>query len=57
MKTQYEKPTINVLDIAPCIPLAASGLDIDADSKGDFSEDFGRGHRGTWGNLWDESDM
>lgn len=57
MKTQYEKPTINVLDIAPCIPLAASGLDIDADSKGDFSEDFGRGHRGAWGNLWDESDM
>ena len=50
MRKQYEKPKMCIVDIAPCVILAFS---IDKDSQGDF-EDFSKGHRGTWGDLWGE---
>lgn len=51
MKKQYEKPNMDVIDISPCMILALSIKD----SQGDLSEDFAEGHRGTWGNLWEEN--
>ena len=54
MKRLYIKPEIDVIDCAPCIPMATSVV-FDDSSQGDFSEDFAKGHRGTWGDLWGES--
>ena len=53
MRKQYKQPMMNVVDMSPCMPLASS-LGIDKHSQGDFSEDFVKGHRGTWGDLWGE---
>lgn len=55
MKTPYKKPEMNILEIAPCMILSSS-LGISKTSQGDFSEDFAKGHRGAWGNLWEEND-
>lgn len=56
MKKKYENPEMNVLDMIPCSLLSTSGFDIDSSSKGDFEEDFAKGRRGVWGNLWDKGD-
>ena len=58
MREPYKKPEIYVVEIGMCTILAQSRLTINSDSKGDFDEDFVRGHRGrgTWGNLWEETD-
>lgn len=53
MRKQYEQPVMNVVDMSPCMPLASS-LGIDKHKQGDFSEDFAKEHRGTWGDLWGE---
>ena len=42
------------MDIEP-VSLCASSFDIDTQSQGYEDEDFSRGHRGTWGNLWAEN--
>ena len=55
MKKRYEKPRINVEDIASCAPLSTSGFYTDTDSKGDFDDDFVKGRREVWGNLWDKA--
>ena len=54
MRRQYIKPEIDVIDCAPCV-LMASSVVFDDSSQGDFSEDFVKGHRGTWGDHWGES--
>lgn len=52
MKKQYVQPKICEVDVAPCSFLASSFI-VNTDSQGDFKEDFVRGHRATWGDLWD----
>lgn len=46
----YVQPKMCVIDIAPCTLLAGS-FSVN-DSQGDFKEDFVRGHRAIWGDLW-----
>lgn len=53
MKKQYIRPEMMIIEIAPCCMLSTS-VDIYTESQGDFKKDFVRGHRGTWGNLWDK---
>lgn len=57
MKKPYQKPEISIVESDACYMLVSSVI-IDSDSKGDFNADFVRGHRGrgTWGNLWEETD-
>ena len=54
-KKEYKSPKISVINIDASYMLASS-FRIDNTSQGDFKEDFVRGHRGTWGNLWSEND-
>lgn len=54
MKKKYESPQITVMDMIPYTFLSTSGFDIESDSQGDFEEDFAKGYRGVWGNLWDK---
>ena len=55
-KKTYERPEVIIVEIDPC-NMFASSIVIYSNSKGDFGEDFVRGHRrGTWGNLWEETD-
>ena len=54
-KKQYEPPKMSVIEIEVCHILATS-FNIDKGSQGDFKEDFVRGHRVTWGNLWNRKD-
>ena len=56
MKVRYEKPKMNVMEMAPCLLFAASTLSINAYSQGDLEEDFARDRRGTWGDLWEEKE-
>ncbi len=51
MKKRYIKPEMDVMESAPCV-LMASSVVFDDSSQGDFSEDFAKRHRGTWGDLW-----
>ena len=53
-KYTYIRPQAEVMDIEP-VSLCASSFDIDKQSEGYEDEDFSRGHRGTWGNLWAET--
>lgn len=53
-KYTYIRPQAEVMDIEP-VSLCASSFDIDKQSEGYEDEDFSRGHRGTWGNLWAEN--
>ena len=55
MRKTYEKPEINVIEIAACSMLSTS-FNIESHSQGDFKEDFARKHRGTWGDLWIENE-
>lgn len=51
MRNQYVKPEMVEVEIAIGSMLAAS-LTIDKNSQGDCEEDFVRGSRGVWGDLW-----
>lgn len=51
MRNQYVKPEMVEVEIAIGSMLAAS-LTIDKNSQGDCEEDFVRGRRGVWGDLW-----
>lgn len=53
-KYTYIRPQAEVIYIEP-VSLCASSFDIDTQSQGYEDEDFSRGHRGTWGNLWAEN--
>ena len=53
VKKVYIRPQINSVEIEPCRMLAMS-LNIDSESKGDYSEDFATKRR-EWGNLWEEN--
>ena len=55
MRKQYVKPEIMEVEVAIGSMLAAS-LVIDKTSKGDCEEDFVRGRRGIWGDLWADND-
>ena len=52
MKKVYMKPKIDIVEMEPCEMLTMS-LNIDSESKGDYSEDFATKRR-KWGNLWEE---
>ena len=49
------KPEISIVEILSCSMLSTS-VEVDTNSQGDFKEDFVRGHRGRWGNLWDNEE-
>ena len=51
MRNQYVKPEMVEVEIVISSMLAAS-LTIDKNSQGDCEEDFVRGRRGVWGDLW-----
>ena len=51
MRKQYVKPEMFVVEISISSMLAAS-FTIDKNSQGDCEEDFARGRRGVWGDLW-----
>ena len=54
-KKKYVKPEISIVEIFACSMLSTS-LEVDTNSQGDFKEDFVRGHRGRWGDLWDNEE-
>ena len=44
---------MNIADLAPYEILATSSPTLNiSDTQGEADEDFARGHRGSWGNLW-----
>lgn len=53
-KYTYVRPQVVVMDV-DSMSLCASSFNIDTKSQGDEEEDFSKGHRGTWGNLWAEN--
>ena len=57
MRKTYKRPEVVIVEIDPCY-MFASSIVIYSNSKGDFDEDFVREYhrRGTWGNLWKETD-
>ena len=55
-KYTYIRPQAVVMDIEPVsLCASSSSFNIDTQSQGDEDEDFSKGHRGTWGNLWAEN--
>ena len=53
MRNQYVKPEMVEVEIVISSMLAASlTMNIDKNSQGDCEEDFVRGRRGVWGDLW-----
>ena len=54
-KKQYQPPKMSVIEIEVC-HISATSFNIDKGSQGDFEEDFVRGRRETWGNLWNRKD-
>ena len=56
MRNQYVKPEMVEVEIVISSMLAASlTMNIDKNSQGDCEEDFVRGRRGVWGDLWTDS--
>ena len=53
-KIQYEKPEMNVTEIAASMLFATSAFSINTYSQGEFEEDFAKDRRRTWGDLWEE---
>ena len=51
MKMEYIKPEMELTLIDAELPMALSMVDGEADPDGEV---YGRGRRGSWGNLWDE---
>lgn len=54
MKTRYMKPEVIEIEIT-FISMLSTSMSIDKTSQGDSEEDFVRGHRGIWGDLWSET--
>ena len=53
MRNQYVKPEMVEVEIVISSMLAASlTMNINKTLKGDCEEDFARGRRGVWGDLW-----
>ena len=53
MRNQYVKPEMVEVEIVISSMLAASlTMNINKTLKGDCEEDFVRGSRGVWGDLW-----
>ena len=53
MRKQYVKPEMMEIEIVISSMLAASlTMNINKNSQGDCEEDFVRGRRGVWGDLW-----
>jgi hypothetical protein len=50
MKMEYIKPEMELTLIDAELPMALSMVDGEADPDGEV---YGRGRRGSWGNLWD----
>ena len=46
---------MSVIEIEVC-HISATSFNMDKGSQGDFEEDFVRGRRETWGNLWNRKD-
>ncbi len=53
MKKEYIKPEMELTLIETELPMALSKVEGDADPDGEV---YGRGRRGTWGNLWSEGE-
>ncbi len=53
-KKNYVPPQMAIITVQPCEMLATSNILNTHNWQGD-EEDFTRGRRGRWGNLWDES--
>ena len=51
MKKVYVKPEIVEIEVVIC-SMQSTSFQIDDDSQGDFGDDFVRGRRGVWGDLW-----
>ena len=53
MRKQYVKPEMMEIEVVISSMLAASlTMNINKNSQGDCEEDFVRGRRGVWGDLW-----
>ena len=53
MRKQYVKPEMMEIEVVISSMLAASlTMNINKTLKGDSEEDFVRGRRGVWGDLW-----
>ena len=53
MRKQYVKPEMMEIEVVISSMLAASlTMNINKTLKGDCEEDFVRGRRGVWGDLW-----
>ena len=53
MRKQYVKPEMMEIEVVISSMLAASlTMNINKTLKGDYEEDFVRGRRGVWGDLW-----
>lgn len=52
-KIDYIKPEMSIVDLTPYEILATSSSTLSiSNTQGKADEDFARGHRGSWGNLW-----
>ncbi len=56
-KIDYISPEMSIVSLAPCEILATSSPTFRiSNMQGEADDDFAHGHRGSWGNLWDNEE-
>lgn len=56
-KIDYISPEMSIASLVPCEILATSNPTLGiSNTQGEAAEDFARGNRNSWGNLWEEGE-